>query len=140
MVSTLKRSTLNVLVALSLVGVLPSTALAVTNWYTGCSGTANSNYVCNYSERDFAGVWGHWYGSDQSYVGQNYNSGTSVTVNDTTSSVKNLYGSKDVTWHHEPSQGGFGFCINPNTVASWVGLFDNEAFSSHQVAADNSAC
>lgn len=140
MTHSLKRTSTLVALALALVGLLPGSAGAVTYWSTGCSGNANSNYVCNYSDRDFAGVFGNFAGSDASYVGQYYNSGTTITVNDTTSSVMNLYGSKDVTWHHEPNQGGSGFCINPNTAASWVGLFDNDAFSSHQVAVDNNAC
>lgn len=140
MASNLKRSTFIAVMALSLIGLMPSSAVAVTNWSTGCSETANSNYVCNFSDRDFAGVWGHWAGSDSNYSGQNYNSGTSITVNDTTSSVMNLYSNKDVTWHHEPNQGGDGFSINPNIAASRVGLFHNDAFSSHQVAVDNSAC
>ena len=140
MTSTFKRLGAASLVVIWLVAMVPATALALVNWSVGCSGTANSNYVCNYSDRNFSGVWGHWAGSDSSYVNQNYNSGTSTTVNDTTSSVKNLYGSKDVTWHNEPNQAGAGFCVNPNTIVSWVGLFSNDAFSSHQVATDNNAC
>ena len=101
---------------------------------------ANQNYLCNFSDANLQGVWGHWFGSDANYDGQVYNAGTSITVNNTTSSVANLYSNKDVTWHHDPNQGGNGFCINPNIAATYVGSADDNRFSSHQLAADNNAC
>jgi hypothetical protein len=117
------------------IGLVPGPASATTPWSTGCTVVANQNYLCNFSDANLQGVWGHWFGSDSNYDGQVYNAGTSISVNNTTSSVANLYSNKDVTWHHDP-KGGNGFCINPNIAATYVGSADDNRFSSHQLAAN----
>jgi hypothetical protein len=135
-----RKVAIRLLLGLSLIGLVPGAATATTPWSTGCNIVANQNYLCNFSDRDFKGVWGHVTFSISDYSGYVYNSGTSISVNNTTSSVANLYSNKDVSWSVDTSQNGDGLCLNPNISASWVGLWINDAFSSHEVAADNSAC
>ena len=133
------RATVPLILGLILSAGLFSTAVASAPWIAECSGGGGSNYICVYSDRDLVGNRGHMSGSNASYIGQTYPS-SSTSVNDSMSSGKNLYASKDVTWHHEVNNTGSGFCVNPNTAIVWVGLFNNDAFTSHQVANDNSAC
>lgn len=135
-----RKVAIRLLLGLSLIGLVPGTATATTPWPSGCTLVANQNYLCNFSDRDFKGVWGHWFGSLANYSGYTYNNGTSILVDNTTSSVANLYSNKDVSWHKNINQGGDGICLNPNIAASWVGLPYNDSFSSHQLAADNNAC
>ena len=135
-----RRIATRLLLGLSLLGLVPGAATATTPWLTGCNLVANQGYLCNFSDRDFKGVWGHWNGSIADYAGYTYNVGTSILVNNTTSSVANLYSNRDVSWSVDTSQNGDGLCLNPNISASWVGLWINDAFSSHEKAADNSAC
>lgn len=127
------------LAAVLLVGLVPGVVTA-TPWTSGCSRTASSNVVCNFSDSNFGGVWGNWSGSRSNYSGDTYNSSTSISVNDSVSSMGNYYGSQDVIWYHEPNASGGNVCGNPNWEFSWPGLFHNDAFSSHVVAADANAC
>lgn len=122
-----------------LAGVAVTVVSASAPWSSDCPNTAGSNKLCIYRDKDFLGARGNMAGSNSSYSGETYPS-SSYAVNDSISAVKNLYSSRDVTWHHEPLQGGAGFCVDSNVVVSWVGLFSNDAFSSHQVASDDGAC
>lgn len=133
------RFAVPVILGLVLAGGLPSAALASAPWLSGCSGAANSNYLCIFRDRDLQGAFGHMAGSNSSYVGETYPSST-YNVDNSVSSAENLYGSKDVTWHWGINNSGNGFCVNPNTAVLWVGLYDNDVFSSHEVANDNGAC
>jgi hypothetical protein len=108
-------------------------AAASAPWSSGCSGVANSNYVCVFSDRDLSGWVGHMSGSNINYAGQTYPGGT-FPVNDTISSTENLYGSYDAVWYHEASYGGDNVCVPSNYALTWVGLFHNDAFSSHLIA------
>lgn len=135
-----RKVAIRLLLGLSLIGLVPGTASATTPWWSGCTLVANQNYLCNFSDRDFAGVWGHWFGSLANYSGYTYNNGTSILVDNTASSIANLYSNRDVSWHKNINQGGDGICLNPNIAASWVGLALNDSFSSHEKAADNNAC
>jgi hypothetical protein len=125
-------------------GLLLSTAFsgwasATYPWVSGCSGYAGSNYLCIYRDRDLQGAYGHMAGSNASYVGEDYPSST-YDVDNSVSSAMNLYGSKDVIWHHNINNQGTAYCLDSNVAALWVGLFDNDVFSSHAVAVDDSAC
>jgi len=78
-------------------------------------------------------------GDNATYSSETY-PGSSQGVDDTVSSAANLYGSKDVTWSWNSNGGGTDFCVNPNTSVLWVGLYNNDQFTSHVVHANNSAC
>jgi Peptidase inhibitor family I36 len=129
----IKRIAIPTILGLLLASALPNTAGASAPWSAGCSGTANSEYLCIYRDRDFAGAFGHMAGSNASYSGETYPSST-YDVNDSISSNMNLYGSHDVVWYNGVNYSGTPFCVDQNTAVSWVGLFSNDAFSSHIVA------
>jgi hypothetical protein len=127
------RLAVPLLLALALVGGVTGVAVASAPWIADCSGGANSNYVCVFSDRDLAGWKGHMSGSNISYASETYPGGT-YPVNDTISSTKNLYGSNDAVWYHEASYSGSNVCVPSNNALLWVGLFHNDAFSSHLIA------
>lgn len=139
MIKRTSRLALPAILAAFLLSGLPAAVLASAPWLSNCSGGAGSNYLCIYSDRDFAGNRAHMSGSNNSYAGETYPS-SSNNVNDSVSSLKNLYSSKDVTWFNEPISGGAEFCVDFNTAVSWVGLFSNDAFSRHVVATDDIPC
>jgi hypothetical protein len=126
------------ILSLLLATSLPGTVAASWPWLADCSGNANSEYLCIFRDRDLKGNIAHMAGSYSNYVGDTYPSSTNL-VDNSVSSTENLYGSHDVTWHWSINNGGNGFCVNHNTAVLWVGLFDNDVFSSHQVS-DDGAC
>jgi len=127
------RLTLALLMAAVLAASMSGLAAASAPWLSGCSVVANQNYVCVFSDRDLAGWKGHMAGSNINYAGQTYPGGT-FPVNDTASSTANLYGSNDAVWYHEASYQGDNVCVPSNYALTWVGLFHNDAFSSHLIA------
>lgn len=128
----LTRLVVPALTAVLLAGVLATVALA---WNSTCG----SGEMCVYRDRDLGLPLAAQTGSNAKYGTAKYPNSSS-NINDSASSLKNLYSNRDVTWHHEPNQGGAGFCVDSNVVVLWVGLFSNDAFSSHQLAGDDSAC
>jgi hypothetical protein len=139
MIGSSRGKVLAAILAALLVAALPGSAFASPPWLADCDGGGGSNYVCIYSDRNFLGNIAHMSGSNSSYVGETYPS-SSINVNDSASSVKNLYSSKDVSWFNDPSSGGPEFCVNSNTAVVWVGLFNNDAFSRHAVFSNASVC
>ena len=73
-------------------------------------------------------------GSDNNYVGDFY-PGTTDTLNDSASSVRNAYSNNDVVWHVDDAYGGAALCIDSGKERGYLyGL--NDAFSSHSIAVD----
>jgi hypothetical protein len=127
------RLVLPIALALVLVGSTGGVASASSPWISGCSGQANAGYLCIYSDRDFAGWRGHESSSNINYSGQTY-PGSTVGVNDSVSSMMNLFSSYDVVWYHDAVYNGSNLCVPSNWEYSYLGLFDNDAMSSHLVA------
>lgn len=119
------------LTAVLLSGMMAFTAAA---W----DGTCDTSQVCIWRDRDFAGPDAAQTGSLARYVGQY--PGSSSNINDSASSSWNRYATKDVYFHNEWDYGGAVFCNDSALAYSWVGLFNNDAWSSHNVTGDDGAC
>lgn len=116
---------------LALMSVFPAIA-----WTNGtCSTTAGA---CIYDGGNFALPKDGTCCSVAAYSGNFFNS--AVARDNNTSSVKNLFTSKDVSWYWNPSYGGFNWCIDSGDDAPDLGLLDNDKFSSHLVHSNDSAC
>jgi hypothetical protein len=133
-----RRLIVAVLLSLVLVSLWPSAALGSAPWLSGCSQQGGSNYLCIYRDSELHGSVGHMAGSNSSYVGETYPS-SDYNVDNSVSSMMNLYSSKDVTWHWNTNNSGTAFCLDSNVAALLIGT-SNDKFSSHQVAVDDSAC
>lgn len=133
------RNTISLALALILAFPLATNALAA-GWTSGCpSGTGY--FVCVYRDADFSGPNGYWSGGNYSYVGQNY-PGTTQTINDSVTSLRNKYAAHDVTWWPDINFGGIGLCIDSNSSVSnlwWVPGY-NDTLSSHQLMVNDSFC
>jgi hypothetical protein len=81
-------------------------------------------------------------GSEASYVGDIYFNTDGETIDNSASSVKNLYAAQDVVWHYLPDNDGTAYCVDSNKTVANIGNFfpPDDAFSSHALAADDSAC
>jgi hypothetical protein len=127
------RVIVSAVTAVLLVGMLATAAIAAWDW------TCNSGDICVYRERDLALPLAATPDNDWDYVGDNYPNTTSP-INNSASSVVNYLSTKDVIWYRNSGGTGDQFCVNPNTAVLWVGLFNNDAFSSHGAWTNNSAC
>ena len=132
------RTSIALAFALIFTLTVATTALAVTYWYSGC--WQYTNVVCVFRDTGFSGPNGHWYGGDYSYVNQYY-PGTSITVNNSVTGVKNKYLSNDVTWWTNTYFGGSSMCVDSDSSVGnvWWGGF-NDSFSSHQLMLNDSYC
>lgn len=95
--------------------------------------------VCVYKDSEFRVPMAADIGSEWSYVGDYYPN-TGDSINDSVSSLKNLYQYNDVVFYHDVGYSGSAFCVDSYWQYSWVGLLNNDRFSSHLVAIDDSAC
>jgi len=103
-------------------------------WNDDCA----NNILCVFRDRDF-GIPRATTSSDVAVYTGNY-PGTSSPINDSISSfVVRNYG-RDVKFYNEPNYTGAMFCGNSNTNYSWVGLFNNDAWSSHDITNSDSWC
>lgn len=110
----------------------PVLALA---WDTSCV----SGRVCVYRDSNFGLPLAATTGHDQNYVGDYYPN-TNDSINDSISSLKNMYTSKDVVFYHDINYSDSAFCVDSWWQYSWAGLLNNDRFSSHLVALDDYAC
>jgi len=109
-------------------------ATAAQAWNASC----DSGEVCIFRDRDFAGPVAATSADVQVYSGQY--PGSTANINDSVSSVKNRFTAKDVLFHNEYYYGGAVFCVDSYYSYSWVGLLNNDAWSSHNVTGDDSSC
>lgn len=70
-------------------------------------------------------------GSDSTYVGDVY-PGTSSTLNDTVSSIKNDKSGYDVVWYFNAGYAGTSYCLDSGHSASYL-QSHNDKYSAHQV-------
>lgn len=124
----MSRATLATLLGLVLVGSLPATS--VWAWDSTC----HSGEACIWKHGPFGTPLAATSGSDNNYVGDFY-PGTTDTLNDSASSVRNAYSNNDVVWHVDDAYGGAALCIDSGKERGYLyGL--NDAFSSHSIAVD----
>jgi hypothetical protein len=108
--------------------------LSALAWVNYCP----TNGACIWQDRDLAGAEAGTTGNVSTYTG-NY-PGTGVPINDSASSAYNDSATKDVYFHNEPDYGGAVFCADTRRVYTWVGLFNNDAWSSHNFTSNDAAC
>ena len=75
-------------------------------------------------------------GNDSTYVSDFYVNNPS-TINDTVSSVTNRNLTNHVTFHHDVSNNGTGYCLDPdwyNSNLGSAGLGNDDHFSSHEIS------
>ena len=125
-----RRLAVPLILAFVLTGALGAVALASAPW----NGTCNSGELCIFYNRDYDGPMAAMSGSNASYHGETYPA-NNWGVNDTASSVQN-WTAYYVKWRHEIDYGGGGLCVPPGWVSSWVGLLNNDAFTSHLVTSN----
>lgn len=117
-------------IALLLVAFIAPAAVA---WDASCS----AGQVCIWRYEAYGVPLAAKTGSDDRY-GDDVYPNTSVTLNDTASSIKNHYDNKDVVWFFDRDYEGTSFCLNPGWSSGQLNSHDNE-YSSHLVAS-NSSC
>lgn len=131
-----RSSRISVSVAVAFILTFAGAAIALA-WNSGCP---TGNLVCVHRDADFAGPFGHWFGSNASYVGENY-PGTAQTVNDSVSSLRNRYPTRDVIFWEHPNYTGLGLCVDSNSsVGNLWWAFLNDKVSSHQVWGNDNYC
>lgn len=121
--------------ALSLV-LATGLAASVGAWGSTCS--ASGNKVCIYAHQNYGLPKAGTNGSVEAYAGKFYNS--DIPIDNSTSSLSNLYSAKDISWYHNPSWGGWNWCVDSWLSIADLGLLDNDAFSSHIVHGGDGAC
>lgn len=109
--------------------------LSVIAWDASCV----SGDVCIWRDRDFGLPVATQTGSNGNYGTAKYPN-TTHDINDSASSVANYYTSRDVVFYHGTNGSGSSFCVDSWYQYSWVGLLNNDAFSSHSVTADDALC
>lgn len=129
-----RRTYLSTLVALALVTASPGSVVG-SGWSTACGTTHGA---CIYAHQSFGLPRTGASGSVEEYVGNYYNS--DITRNNSASSVKNLFGAKDVNFYHDDHYKGFVWCVDSGATAPDLGWLDNDAFSSHIVFTHDNAC
>lgn len=130
MTRLLRRLAVPLVLASVLTGSLGAVALASAPW----NGTCGSGELCIFYNRDFDGPLAAMSSSNASYHGETYPA-NNWGVNDSASSTKN-FTAYYVKWRHEIDYGGSQLCLQSGWVASWVGLFNNDAFTSHLVTSN----
>jgi Peptidase inhibitor family I36 len=109
-------------------------AFVAVAWTSYCP----QNGICIWQNRDFGGYEAGTPGDVPVYSG--YYPMSSVPINDSASSAYNNSLLYDVYFHNEPSYDGAMFCADTNHAYSWVGLFNNDAWSSHNFTSGDTAC
>jgi hypothetical protein len=117
--------------ALLLSSMLPSSVAA---W----DGTCDVGQICIWRDRDFVGPDAAQTGDLIQYAGTY--PGNPSPINDSASSTWNRYAALDVVFYHEFNHQGTTFCNDSQLAYSWVGLFSNDAFSSHDVKGNDIWC
>jgi hypothetical protein len=115
-----------------LVGLAPATTLA---WSADCT----NNKVCVSLDNNNTVPRAGQNGSNSNYQGDKYPN-TNININDTVSSVFNVYTNRDVIFYHHANSSGNAFCVDSYSGYGYVGFWNNDRFSSHTVASDNSSC
>lgn len=109
----------------------------VIAWDTNCSSSGSK--VCVHRDDGLTLPVAAMNGSSSDYgIAKYFNSND--YINNSASSVQNLYTAKDVVWHHDPNNRGGAFCVDSWWTYTWVGHLDNDRFSSHSVSADDRSC
>lgn len=106
----------------------------VAAWDSSC----DPGQICIWRDRDFGGPVAAQTGSVTLYSG-NY-PGYPVALNDSASSVWNRYSTVDVVMYNEASFTGAQFCVDSGASYYWVGLLNNDAWSSHDVKGSDTWC
>jgi hypothetical protein len=132
MASSMARLLVALVLATVIAAGLPA---SVGAWSSSC-GTTNG--ACIYAHQNFTLPRAGASTSVEVYVGKYFNS--DINLNDSASSLKNLFTNRDIRWYHDPSWGGFSWCIDSNTMVGDLGWLDNDAFSSHIKYGHDAAC
>ena len=125
----MSRATLATLLGLVLVGVLPATS--VWAWDSSC----DSGEMCNWSNGPFVAPIAASPDRDNNYSGDVY-PGTSQSLDDSVSSIKNRKTSRDVVWYFDAGYGGTPRCLNAGEEWGYLGDH-NDQYSSHLIAAND---
>lgn len=114
------------MVTVSVVVAAPIAFAAVWN------DTCNSGELCVFKNGGFTVPKAATTDSDSYYTNNNYPN-TVDTLNDSVSSVKNKFVTKDVIWYWDSSYRTNPFCVPAGYIAGSLGSANDE-FSSHIVA------
>jgi hypothetical protein len=127
------------LVALSLAVALPGIALASAPWSADCSGALSSSQLCIFRDTDYNGNIAHMSGDNLSYQSETWPS-TNTNVEDSVSSMKNLYSSWRIRWWKGRNYTESFVCLNQNSGFTSLGIGPfgyNDTISSHELTAGN---
>lgn len=94
--------------------------------------TCGAGEMCNWKNSNFVVPKAALAVSDNTYVGNNYPN-TTDSINDSVSSIRNNFSSKDVVWFFDSNYSGTSFCLNPNWESGQLNSHQDE-YSSHIVA------
>lgn len=131
--SPVSRFTAPVIASALLMLALPTHALASAPWSAGCPDGSPTSKVCIFSDWHWEGNYGNMGGDNPNYYGETYPSST-MGVNDSVSSTKNLYSSLDVRWHIHANYQGVAQCTDGGEGYYFVGFGGfNDNYSSHNV-------
>jgi hypothetical protein len=130
--ATARRALIVGAVVVAIVGAFPSAALA---WDASCV----TGDVCVWIDRDFGLPLASQVGPNNNYSGQQYPNSPSY-INDSASSVANYYTDKDIVFYHDAYGSGSTLCVDSWYQYSWVGLSNNDKFSSHSVNINDDLC
>lgn len=134
--SVLRRLAYPTVLALLLTG---SFAFSAMGWSAFGEGCGSTYLLCVSRDDNNTAPRATTNGSDSSYSGDFYYN-TSDTIDNSISSLQNWF-SVDVTFHHGYDNGGTALCVDSLFGYTSLGVFgDDDAFSSHQVGNDDTAC
>lgn len=134
----MNRLTLPLTLAIVLGTLLPAASVAA--WTENCSTDGiNGNKVCIYAHGNYVLPRAGMNGDIDQYVGK-FPGNTSYYLNDETSSLSNLYLSRDVRWYWDAFHTGFNWCVDSWYSVADLGLMDRDQFSSHDVLSGDGAC
>lgn len=123
---------LGMIVGILLATAAPRTAFASAPWSADCNYNWSANRVCIFSDWHFEGNRGNMAGSNYDYAGEDYPSSTN-DVNDSISSMKNLYSGSRVRWWDGPQNTFYYYCSVSNSAVWEMSFLYNDHFSSHEV-------
>ena len=119
------RTALGGFIVAVVVAVLAPIALA---WDATC----NAGEMCNWRHANFGVPLAAKDRSDNDYTNDFYPN-TQSTLNDSVSSIRNRFNTKDVVWFFDVGYSGTSFCLNPGWESGDL-RGHNDQYSSHLVA------
>lgn len=126
---------LSIVLATLVVIALPLSAMASAPWGSDCDGVLSSSKLCIFLDTNYNGNIAHMSGSNLSYAGQTWPS-TNTYVEDSISSMKNLYSNTRIRWWKGRNYTDSYVCLNQNSGFTSLGIGPfgfNDTISSHEL-------